>query len=466
MNDPRPVPHVVILGAGFGGLTAAQSLRRAPVRVTVIDRRNHHLFQPLLYQVAMAGLSPADIASPVRTILRGQRNATVLLADVRAIDLEHKCLELADGSLAYDFLIYAPGASNSYFGHPEWERFAPGLKSIEDAVEIRRRVLVAFERAERGVDDDERQRLQTFVVIGGGPTGVELAGAIAELSRTVLAREFRRIDPRRTKVILIEAGPRILPSFDEELAQRAVDQLSEIGVDVRVGAKVTTIDADGVVVQQKAADEHVEEERIESRTVVWGAGVAPSALGKSLGVPLDRGGRVIVEADCTIPGHRDAFAIGDAAAYLHTADKKPLPGVSPVAMQQARTVAKSIVHALENKPYERFEYFDKGSMATIGRSRAIAQTGALRLTGFMAWLAWLVVHLIYLIGFRNRLSVLANWAYAYFSYRRGARLITDHWEPPEQREEAAPSVRGRDWTERAGPRSTSNAAVSGPPGHA
>jgi len=450
MNDSQPIPHVVILGAGFGGLTAAQSLRRAPVRVTVIDRRNHHLFQPLLYQVAMAGLSPADIASPVRTILRRQRNATVLLADVRAVDLKNKQLELAEGSLEYDYLIYAPGASNSYFGHPEWERFAPGLKSIEDAVEIRRRVLVAFERAERGVDEDERQRLQTFVVIGGGPTGVELAGAIAELSRTVLAREFRRIDPQRTKVILIEAGPRILPSFDEELARRAVDQLSDLGVDVRVGAKVTTIDADGVIVRQAGADERVEEERIASRTVVWGAGVAPTALGKTLGVPLDRAGRVIVEPDCTIPGHGDAFAIGDAAAYLHTPDGTPLPGVSPVAMQQARTVAKSIQHALEHKPYERFEYFDKGSMATIGRSRAIAQTGAMRLTGFAAWVAWLVVHLIYLIGFRNRIAVLANWAYAYFAYSRGARLITDHWKPPEEREEPQPSVRGRDWTERSG----------------
>jgi len=456
MTDTNSIPHVVILGAGFGGLTAAQSLRRAPVRVTVIDRRNHHLFQPLLYQVAMAGLSPADIASPVRTILRRQRNATVLLADVKSIDLKSKRLEVDHGHVDYDFLVYAPGATNSYFGHSEWERYAPGLKSIEDAVEIRRRVLLAFERAERGVDDDERKRLQTFVVIGGGPTGVELAGAIAELSRTVLAREFRRIDPSLTRVILIEAGPRILPSFDEDLSRRAVDQLSDLGVDVRVGAKVTTIDADGVVVQVTSADGAAEDERIEGRTVVWGAGVAPTPLGKTLGVPLDRAGRVVVEPDCTIPGFKDAFAIGDAAAFLHTADGKPLPGVSPVAMQQARTVARSILHALENKPSERFEYFDKGSMATIGRSRAIAQTGALRLTGFLAWLAWLVVHLIYLIGFRNRFAVLANWAYAYFAYRRGARLITDHWQPPEERDEPAMSVRGRDWTERGAPRATAS----------
>lgn len=431
-----PVPHVVILGAGFGGLTAAQSLRRAPVRVTVVDRRNHHLFQPLLYQVAMAGLSPAEIAMPIRTVLRKQKNATVLLAEVTAVDLANKRLELRDGELDYDYLIYAPGTQNSYFGHNEWERYAPGLKSIEDAVEIRRRVLLAFERAERSVDDDERARLLTFVVIGGGPTGVELAGAIAELSRTVLASEFRRIDPRLTKVILIEAGPRILPSFDEDLALRAVDQLSEIGVDVRVATRVMAIDLDGVLVKQEETTE-----RVEARTVVWGAGVAPTPLAKTLGVPLDRGGRVLVEADCTMPGHREAFAIGDAAAFLHTPDGHVLPGVSPVAMQQARTVAKSIVHALHHQPYERFEYFDKGTMATIGRSRAIAQAGALRLTGFTAWLTWLVVHIFYLIGFRNRIAVLANWAYAYFAYRRGARLITDHWEPPETRESVPLSVR-------------------------
>lgn len=429
------VPHVVILGAGFGGLTAAQSLRRAPVRVTVVDRRNHHLFQPLLYQVAMAGLSPAEIASPIRTILRKQRNATVLLADVTAVDLASKQLTLTDGVLDYDFLVYAPGTQNSFFGHDEWELFAPGLKSIEDAVEIRRRVLVAFERAERAVDDDERRRLLTFVVIGGGPTGVELAGAIAELSRTVLATEFRRIDPRATRVILVEAGERILPSFDEDLALRAVDQLSDIGVDVRISARVTTIDIDGVVVNQSG-----ETERIESRTVVWGAGVAPTPLAKTLGVPLDRSGRVLVEADLTMPGHPEAFAIGDATAFLHTADRKPLPGVSPVAMQQARTVAKSIVHAMHHQPHERFEYFDKGTMATIGRSRAVAQTGSLRLTGFTAWMAWLVVHIFYLIGFRNRIAVLANWAYAYFAYRRGARLITEHWAPKET-DAAIPSIR-------------------------
>lgn len=426
------IPHVVVLGAGFGGLTAAQSLGHAAVRITVVDRRNHHLFQPLLYQVAMAGLSPADIASPIRSVLRKQRNASVLLADVTAVDLANKRLVLADGELAYDFLVYAPGAQNSYFGHGEWERFAPGLKSIEDAIEIRRRVLVAFERAERAVDDDERARLLTFAVIGGGPTGVELAGSIAELSKTVLAREFRRIDPKATKVVLIEAGPRILPSFDPDLSLRAVDQLSELGVDVRLGARVTTIDEDGVVVSQTAADGKPETERIGARTVVWGAGVAATPLGATLGVPLDRSGRVLVEPDLTLPGHPEAFAIGDAVAFLHTPDGKPLPGVSPVAMQQARCVARSIERALEgpSAPRERFEYFDKGTMATIGRKRAIAQTGALRLTGLAAWLTWLVVHIWYLIGFRNRLAVMFGWAYSYFTYRRGARLITDHWTPP------------------------------------
>jgi len=444
------IPHVVILGAGFGGLTAAQSLEREPVRVTVVDRRNHHLFQPLLYQVAMAGLSPADIASPIRSVLRRQRNATVLLADVVSVDLADKRLRLADGELSYDFLVYAPGAQNSYFGHDEWERFAPGLKSIEDAIEIRRRVLVAFERAERAIDDEERQRLLTFVVIGGGPTGVELAGAIAELSKTVLAREFRRIDPRATKVVLIEAGTRILPSFDENLSLRAVDQLSDLGVEVRLGARVTTIDADGVIVAQKGVDDATETERIASRTVVWGAGVAPTPLAKTLGVPLDRSGRVLVEPNLTMPGHPDAFAIGDAVAFLHTPDGKPLPGVSPVAMQQARAVARNIHRALAGQHLEVFEYFDKGTMATIGRKRAIAQTGSLRLTGFMAWLTWLVVHIWYLIGFRNRLAVLFGWAYSYFTYRRGARLITDHWEPPEQRDVAKPSVRSVDRSTSAG----------------
>jgi NADH dehydrogenase len=413
-------PHVVILGAGFGGITAAQSLARQDVRVTIVDRRNHHLFQPLLYQVAMAGLSPADIASPVRSILKRQENATVLLGEVQSVDLANKRLLLDEGTLEYDFLIYAAGAQNHYFGHPEWEEHAPGLKSVEDALEVRRRVLLAFEEAERCEDEALRDELLTFVVIGGGPTGVELAGAIAELSHTVLAREFRRIDPDRARVILVEAGPRLLPAFSENLSSRAIDQLSDLGVDVQMGEKVVKIDRDGVVVVVDG-----KEERIPASTVVWGAGVAPVPLAKTMGVPLDRQGRVIVEPDCSIPGHPEAFAIGDAAAFNHTEDKKPLPGVSPVAMQQARYVARAITQRKKQKP---FEYFDKGSMATIGRKRAIAQAMGFEMTGFLAWLAWLFVHLVYLIGFRNRVAVLLSWAYSYLTYRRGARLITGHWE--------------------------------------
>lgn len=424
-------PHVVVLGGGFGGLTAAKSLADAPVRVTIVDRNNHHLFQPLLYQVAMAGLSPADIASPIRSILREQRNVTVLLGEATGIDLDARRVALREGHLDYDFLVFATGTQNSYFGHDEWERFAPGLKSIEDAIEIRRRVLLAFECAERATSDDERRRLLTFVVIGGGPTGVELAGAIAELSRYVLAKEFRRIDASATKVILIEAGPRILPSFDPVLSLRAVDQLSDLGVDVRVGAPVTTIDERGV---------EAGGERIPSATVLWGAGVAPTPLTRTLGVPVDRIGRVIVEPDCSLPGHPEAFAVGDAAAFLHTDDGKPLPGVSPVAMQQARFVAACVRDTVRGRPLRergRFEYWDKGTMATIGRKRAIAQTQRFKMTGFLAWLAWLVVHVWYLIGFKNRFAVLFNWAYQYFAYKRGARLITGHWEPPPPKREAA-----------------------------
>jgi NADH dehydrogenase len=426
-------PHVVILGAGFGGITAAQSLAHADVRVTIVDRRNHHLFQPLLYQVAMAGLSPADIASPVRSVLKRQENATVLLAEVTSVDLENKRLVLDEGTLDYDFLIYAAGAQNFYFGHPEWEKHAPGLKSVEDALEIRRRVLLAFEEAERCEDEALRDKLLTFVVIGGGPTGVELAGAVAELSHHVLAREFRRIDPDRAHVILVEAGNRVLPTFSENLSTRAVDQLSDLGVDVQMGERVVKIDEDGVVIVKDGV-----EERIHASTVVWGAGVAPVPLAKTMGVPLDRAGRVIVNPDCSIDGHPEAFAIGDAAAFNHTEDGKPLPGVSPVAMQQARYVAKLITrrHRSEQKP---FEYFDKGSMATIGRKRAIAAAFGLEMTGFLAWLAWLFVHLVYLIGFRNRIAVLLQWAYSYVTYRRGARLITGHWDGEVTRDASAAS---------------------------
>jgi NADH dehydrogenase len=410
-------PHVVIVGGGFGGLTAAQSLDGAELDITLIDRTNHHLFQPLLYQVAMAGLSPAEIASPIRSILAHQDNVKVLLAEAERIDLTERAVHLRDGeTLRYDHLILATGAETSYFGHDEWEQFAPGLKSIDDGVEVRQRVLLAFETAEREPDEAKRQALLSFVVIGGGPTGVELAGALAELSRYVLDTDFRVIRPEKAKVRLLEAGPRILASFSEELSTSAVEQLAEIGVEVRTGAKVTKIDNTGV---------YLEGEKIACSVVLWGAGVRATALTKTLGVELDRAGRVVVEKDLTIPKHPEAYVIGDTAAFLHDGGK-PLPGVSPVAMQQARTVAKSIRRALEEKPRLDFSYFDKGSMATIGRKRAIAEMGKMRLSGFVAWMAWLFIHIWYLIGFRNRIVVLFTWFWSYVTYRRGARLITGY----------------------------------------
>jgi NADH dehydrogenase len=411
----RLAPHVVILGGGFGGLTAAQALSTPKVRVTLVDRSNHHLFQPLLYQVAMAGLSPAEIASPIRAILAHQKNARVLLAEAVDFDLDTKVVKLVDGEISYDFLIVATGAQTSYFGHDEWAEHALGLKSLTDAIEIRERVLLAFERAERETDATKREHLLTFVVIGGGPTGVELAGAIAELARHVLARDFRSIDLAATRVILLEAGTRILSTFPEKLSGKAVKQLAELGVEVRHEARVTNIDALGV---------HLGDELLASATVLWGAGVRATPLGEKLGVPLDRAGRVIVQPDLTLPDHPEVFVIGDMAT-MNGKDGKPLPGVSPVAMQQARCAAKSIRAALGGKPRVSFEYFDKGTMATIGRSRAIADlAGGMRLSGFLAWVAWLLIHLVLLIGYRNRLAVLIDWFWSYVTYRRGARLIT------------------------------------------
>ncbi|MDQ3010607.1 MAG: NAD(P)/FAD-dependent oxidoreductase [Acidobacteriota bacterium] len=411
------LPHVVIIGAGFGGLTAAQALKRAPVRVTVIDRTNHHLFQPLLYQVAMAGLSPADIAAPIRAILRNQKNASVLLAEVTGVDFANHEVLLGDGQreerLGYDYLLLATGGRTSYFGHDEWERVAPGLKDLDDAVEIRRRVLMAFEAAEKEADPERRKELLTFAVVGGGPTGVELAGAIAELAHFVLDRDFRTIHPESAEILLLEGGPRILPSFAPELSISAVRQLNDLGVKVRTGAQVTGIDEHGV---------YLGDEAIKAATTIWGAGVRATALTQSLGVELDRAGRVIVENDLTLPGHNNVFAIGDMTIFHQ--DGKPLPGVSPVAMQMGRFVARGIQNDLANKPRQEFRYLDKGNMATIGRKAAIAEMGKLKLSGFVAWMAWLMVHIWFLIGFRNRVAVLFNWAWAYFTYERGARLIT------------------------------------------
>jgi len=405
----------VIVGGGFGGLTAAKALVDEPVEITLVDRSNHHLFQPLLYQVAMAALSPAEIAMPIRSILENQRNVSVLMAEVREIDLAHRRLVLDDGgALPYDFLVLATGAETNYYGHPEWEKYAPGLKSIDDALEIRRRVLVALERAERERDEQRRRQLLTFVIIGGGPTGVELAGAIGELARPIADSDFRRIDPSQIRVVLIEMGDRLLSAFDPRLSARAAAQLEEIGVVVRPDTRVTAIDERGVWLGS---------ELIPSSFVLWTAGVRPSRLGAALGVPLDRTGRVIVEPDCSVPGHPEVFVIGDLAAFVPPGEA-PLPGVSPVAMQEGRHVARTIVRTLHGEPREPFHYVDKGSMATIGRSRAVAQIRGLRLHGLLAWLTWLFVHLWYLISFRNRLAVFIDWCWSYVSFRHGARLIT------------------------------------------
>ena len=413
-QNNNALPHVVIIGGGFGGLAAARALKRASVRITLVDRTNHHLFQPLLYQVAMAGLSPADIAEPIRTILRKQKNVTVLLAEAVGVNFEQRVVQLADGNLNYDYLILATGGRTSYFGHEDWEKFAPGLKDLDDAVEIRRRVLLAFEMAEKEADVKRRQELLTFVVVGGGPTGVELAGAISELARTVLARDFRNINPQEARVILLEGGSRILPGFTPDLSASAMRQLNKLGVNVRVNTLVTSIDENGA---------HLAEQTINAATVIWGAGVQATAFTSKLGVPHDRAGRVILEPDLTLPGQKNVFAIGDMSSFTHQ-DGKPLPGVSPVAMQMGRCAANNIQHGLKNEPYDQFSYFDKGSMATIGRKAAIAEMGKIHLSGFIAWLAWLFIHLIFLIGFRNRVAVIFNWAWSYFTYQRGSRLIT------------------------------------------
>lgn len=411
----RNLPRVVIIGGGFGGLEAAKQLRNASVRVTLLDRQNHHLFQPLLYQVATAALSPSDIAEPLRHILRKQENAEVIMSEVQSIDPVKKQVITGDGPIAYDYLIVAAGARHSYFGRDEWEKLAPGLKSLDDALEIRRRMLTAFEIAEKTTDDAERKAAMTFVIVGGGPTGVEMAGAIAEIARITLIKDFRHIDSSQARVILIEGSPEILSAFSGGLPTSALKQLTNIGVNVRLGARVENITEEGVTLKGG--------EKIAAKTVVWAAGNAASPLGKSLGVPLDPQGRVIVKADCSIPGHPEVFVIGDQA-HFGAPDERPLPGLSPVAIQQGGHVAEAI-QALERGQATRpFEYFDKGTMATIGRHAAVAEVGSIRFSGIMAWLAWLFIHLIFLVGFRNRFAVLFNWAYAYVTYGRGARLIT------------------------------------------
>lgn len=411
------LPHVVIIGAGFGGLTATQSLNGVGVRITLVDRTNHHLFQPLLYQVAMAGLSPADIAMPIRSILSHQKNVNVILAEATAVDFHNQMVMLhdenVDEALSFDYLVLATGGRTSYFGHDEWERFAPGLKNLNDAIEIRRRVLTAFESAEKEDDPSRMRELLTFVVVGGGPTGVELAGSIAELARFALARDFRRINPQDAEIILLEGGQQILSTFKPDLSESASLQLARLGVNVRLNAKVTGIDENGV---------YLDDEIIRSATVIWGAGVQATDFTATLGLPLDRSGRIKIEPDLSLPGYSNIFSIGDMSLFMQ--DGKPLPGVSPVAMQMGRHVAANIKDDLKGSLRKKFRYTDKGSMATIGRKAAIAEIGRVRLTGFSAWLAWLGLHIIFLIGFRNRLTVMLNWAWSYFTYQRGARLIT------------------------------------------
>lgn len=405
-------PRVVIVGGGFGGLDAARTLRRAPVQVTIIDRNNHHLFQPLLYQVATAGLSPADIAAPIRNILRYQRNAEVLMAEVTGIDTQQRCVRTHDLSVPYDYLILATGARDSYFGHNDWQPYAPSLKSLTDATAIRRKILLAFEAAEMETDPDLRRVLLTFVLVGGGPTGVEMAGAIAELAHKALAADFRRIDPRAARILLLEAGPRILPTFDPKLSQAAQRALERLGVEVRTGAHVDAIDEEGV---------QVGEERIASRVVIWAAGVAASPAGNWLGAEQDKAGRVIVNSDLSVPGHPDIFIIGDTARV----DGQPLPGVAPVAMQEGRYAANLILRRIRGQePPPPFHYHDKGNLATVGRSFAVLESGRVKLSGFVAWVLWLCIHIFYLIGFRNRILVLIEWAWAYVTFQRGARLIT------------------------------------------
>jgi NADH dehydrogenase len=426
-------PHrVIIVGGGFAGLTAARALRRAPVRVALIDRRNFHLFQPLLYQVATGGLSPANIAAPLRSIFERQKNCEVLLGEVRAIDVAGRLVHFNETQLAYDTLIVATGARDHYFGHPEWEKHATGLKSIEDATKIRARLLTAFEHAERSGEVEHRRELLTFVIVGGGPTGVELAGTMAEIARQTLKHEFRRIDPADAQILLIEAGERILSAYPPDLSEKAQASLERLGVVVRTKTMVTDVAADHVVVTFGGA-----QERINSQMVVWAAGVAASPLARMLadatGAKLDRGGRILVERDLSLPGHPEIFALGDMANYSHQ-DGKPLPGVAPVAIQQGKFVAKLIAARLNGKRLPQFRYRDLGSLATIGRSAAVAEFGKFHVSGFLAWLMWLVIHLMKLVGFRNRFLVLIQWGWNYFTFDRSARLITetdDEGEPPE-----------------------------------
>jgi NADH:ubiquinone reductase (H+-translocating) len=420
-RETTKLPDVLILGGGFAGLYAAKDLRNAPVRVTVVDRRNHHLFQPMLYQVATAGLNPSDIASPIRSILRASKNTEVLLAEVRDIDVNTRTVRFTDGATAsYDYLVVATGARHSYFGHDEWEPLAPGLKSLEDALEIRRRVLLAFEHAERETDPVRRHAYLTFVIVGGGPTGVEMAGAVAEIRRYALRRDFRHIDPGEATVMLLEGGPRLLPSYPENLSTQAKQKLRRLGVEVRTETLVTDIRPGSVNAAGWV---------IPTQTVIWAAGNTASPILRSLGAPLDRMGRAIVEPDCTIPGHPEVFVLGDAAAFNHQ-EGGTLPGICPVAIQMGEYTASVIEGDLAGRPRRAFSYWDKGQLAVIGRGQAVADIWKLHFGGFLAWMVWIFVHIFFLIGFRNRVLVLLQWAWSYVTYSRGARLITGEVQVP------------------------------------
>ena len=416
-------PHVVIIGGGFGGLYAARALKKADVDVTVVDRTNHHVFQPLLYQVATATLTPSDIAAPIRWLLRHQKNTEVVLSEVTAIDPDARIVRGHDGlELHYDFLIVAAGARHSYFGHADWEERAPGLKSIEDAVELRRRWLMAFERAERATDPVERDANLTFVIIGGGPTGVELAGMLPTIARRALPGDFRRIDTTKSRIMLVEGGPRLLPAFPEDLSERARRDLEDLGVEVRTNTLVTNV-GDGFV--------EFAGERIEARTIFWAAGNAASSLGAMLGAPLDRAGRVKVNDDLSLPNHSEVFVVGDLAE-MHTRGAL-VPGVAPAAMQSGRTAARNVMHTVRGEGRERFRYVNKGDLATIGRFKAVGVLAGQHLTGWFAWWTWLMVHIMYLAGFRNRIIVLFEWGYSLFTFQRGSRIIRVENSPPETR---------------------------------
>lgn len=439
-------PRVVVVGGGFAGLNAAKSLKNAPVRVTVLDRKNHHTFQPLLYQVALAVLSPAEIASPIRNVLRHANNTEVLLGEVTGFDLDRRVVRTDGLELSYDFLVVAAGATHAYFGHPEWEQYAPGLKTVEDATEIRGRILLAFEHAEREAFAHRATPPLNFVVIGAGPTGVELAGAISDISRHYLERDFRSIDPAKARIILLEGGPRVLPAYPPDLSASAEKQLREMGVEVRTNALVTNVEPDQVTVGR---------EKIPASVILWGAGVSASPLGRMLGAATDKAGRVLVEPDLSVPGHPEVFVVGDLAAArgpgkpsgatkidasISDKDKKTafVPGVAPAAIQMGKFAGRQIKRSLNGEPREVFRYLDKGSLATIGRSRAVADFGRLHISGYFAWLSWLFIHLFFLIGFRNRILVMAEWAWAYITYNHSARLIT---EPKESAFEERPKAK-------------------------